>query len=145
MKTKYGKYIITELKPKIESAPWTKIPSPEELTTVLFLDDEVVKGAFYVECVWFWPRDQATLAKDEPDVDPHKHEHNEVLAQFGTNPEDPHDLCGELEVWLGDEKHIITKSCLIFIPKGLKHGPIRFTRIDRPIFHFAVHTGKMYF
>ncbi len=143
--TKYGKYIITELKPKINDAPWTKVMNPEEITRVLFLDNEVIKGAFYTEVAWFWPRSQADLAKDEPDVDPHKHDHDEVLAVFGTNLEDPHDLCGDLEVYLDGEKHLINKSCLIFIPKGLMHGPIRFTRIERPVFHFAVHTGKMYY
>lgn len=142
--TKYGKYIITEPRPKREAAPWTPKHSPEQVTSVAGLDDEVLKGAFYVGGAWFWPRDSATLAKDES-IEPHKHDHDEVLGQFGTNPEDPHDLCGELEVWLDDEKHIVTKSCLIFIPKGLKHGPIKLNRIDRPIFHFAIITGKKYF
>jgi hypothetical protein len=144
-KTKYGKYIITELKPKIKAAPWTKVPSPEELSTVLYLDDEVVKGSFYTETAWFWPRSQADLAKDDVDVEPHKHDHDEVLAVFGTDTKNIHDLGGDLEVFLNGEKHNINKSCLIFIPAGLTHGPIRFTRIDRPVFHFAIHTGKMYF
>jgi hypothetical protein len=142
---KYGKYIITELKPKREIAPWTKMINPEELTTVLYLDDEVVKGAFYTEVAWFWPRTQADLAKDDVDVTPHKHDHDEVLAVFGTDLKDIHDLGGEMEVFLDGERHLVNKSCLVFIPKGLMHGPIRFLRIDRPVFHFAIHTGKMYF
>jgi hypothetical protein len=143
--SKYGKYIITELKPKIERAPWAKPVNPEEITTVMYLDDEVVKGAFYTEVAWFWPRSVEELAKDDKDVAPHKHEHDEVLACFGTDTKNPNDLGGVLEVYLAGEKHIITKSFLLFIPKGLEHGPIRFTRIDRPIFHFGVHTGKMYY
>ena len=140
--TKYGKYIVTELKHQIEDAPWTPVYKPEELTRVLWLDSEVVEGAFHVATAWFWP---PLAERTESDVQPHKHEYDEVLAQFGTNPEDPHDLCGEMEIWMDDEKHVITKSSLIFIPKGLKHGPIRFNRVDRPIFHFAMHTGKKYF
>jgi hypothetical protein len=142
--SKYGKYIVTEMKPEIVKPPWEHAQEGDEITRVLYLDSEVVEGAFYTECAWFWPRDAAKLAKDEDDVEPHQHDHDEVLAQFGTNPDDPHDLGGELEVWLNDEKHIITRSCMIFIPKGLRHGPIRFTRIDRPVFHFAVHSGKTY-
>jgi hypothetical protein len=138
--TKYGKYIITELKKKFNS-PWETKFKPEEQTEILFLDDDVVKGAFVVECVWFWPD---RVKRTESDVQPHKHDYDEVLAIFGTNLEDPHDLCGEVEAWLGDEKHIINKSCLIYIPKGLQHGPIRFTRMDRPVFHFAVGVGKKY-
>jgi hypothetical protein len=142
--TKYGKYIITDLKADRTLAPWTKMINPEELTTVLYLDNEVVKGAFYTEVAWFWPRSQEDLTKDDVDVEPHKHDHDEVLAVFGTDTKNIHDLGGEMEVFLDGERHIVTKSCLLFIPKGLMHGPIRFLRIDRPVFHFAIHTGKMY-
>ena len=51
--------------------------------------------------------------------------------------QDPRDLGGEMEVWLGGEKYSITKSCLIYVPKGLKHCPIRFVRIDTPILFFS--------
>jgi hypothetical protein len=56
----------------------------------------------------------------------------------------PHDLCGEIELWLGDEKHILTKSCMVFIPKGLKHCPLVFRRVDRPIFHFSAGPARAY-
>ena len=69
---------------------------------------------------------------------------DEVVAFFGTNPEDPWDLCGEVELWLGDEKHIITKSSLVFIPKGLKHCPLIARRVDRPIFHFTTGPAHLY-
>ena len=139
--TKYGKYILTELKTKAE-APWSPEFKPEEVMKLLFLDSEVIEGAFYVECAWFLP---PMAERTETDVEPHKHDYDEVLSVIGTNPEDPYDLGGEMEIWLEDEKHVITKSCLIFLPKGLQHGPIRHTIIKRPIFHFAVGMGKQYF
>jgi hypothetical protein len=142
---KYGKYIVTELKPKINRAPWDKPANPEEISTIMYLDDEVIKGAFYTEVAWFWPRSVEDLANDDVDVEPHKHEHAEVLACFGSDTKNPNDLGGELEVYLNGEKHIVTKSFMIFIPPGLEHGPIRFTRIDKPVFHFAVHGGSMYY
>jgi hypothetical protein len=138
--TKYGKYIITELKRKF-SSPYEEGLTPEDQTEILALDDSIIKGAFHVESLWFWP---ARMKRTEPDVVPHKHDYDEVLAMFGTNLEDPHDLCGEVEAWLGDEKHIINKSCIIYIPKGLQHGPFKFTRLDRPIFHFGIGLTKKY-
>jgi hypothetical protein len=138
-KTKYGKYIITEKKPKKE-APWTPKFTPEELIHMLFLDSSVVKGAFYVETAWNLP-DFAKKSHGET----HQHDYDEVLAFFGSNPDNPDDLYAEAEVHLGDEVHIVKKSCLIFVPKGVPHGPIDFKRIDRPIFHFACGTGKKYF
>ena len=137
--SKYGKYIITEYKPKIKP-PWAPVFTPDELTPLLFLDSSLIKGAFYVESNWTLP----PFAKQVHGA-AHQHDYDEVLAFFGSNPEDPHNLYAEAEVPLGDEVHIVTKSCLIFIPQGLKHGPINFKRIDRPIFHFACGTGKNYF
>jgi hypothetical protein len=137
--TKYGKYIITELKHKDE-APWTPEFTPEEITPLLFLDSTVAEGAFYVESNWTLP----PFARKSHGK-PHQHDYDEVLAFFGSNPENPHELYAEAEVHLGGEVHIVTKSCLIFVPKGTTHGPIDFKRIDRPIFHFACGNGKVYF
>jgi hypothetical protein len=81
---------------------------------------------------------------DERPTEAHQHDFDEVLCFFGTDWDNPYDLCGEYELWLGDEKHSITKSCIVFIPKGLKHCPLKFIRADRPIFAFSVGTGKMY-
>jgi hypothetical protein len=136
--SKYGKCIITDLKPKVE-APWTPKFTSEELTPLLFLDGTIIKEAFYVECNWTLP----AFAK-KVHGEAHQHDYDEVLAFFGSDLSDPHNLNAEAEVPLGDEVHIVTKSCLIFIPKGVKHGPINFKRIDKPIFHFACGTGNNY-
>jgi hypothetical protein len=138
--TKYGKYIITDLKTK-ELAPWSEKHSTKSLTPILELGDEVIKGSVNMGCAYSWPRDAAACA-NEKSVKPHKHDHDEVLGQFGTNPEDPYDLGGVLEVWLDNEKYLVTKSCLVYIPKGLIHGPVKFNRIDKPIFHFHIILGK---
>ena len=139
--TKYGKYIITETKPDLKFPSYrheaAKIAAGSQ-TRLIYLDDEVIKGAFYVECVWYWK------GSDKAEVEAHTHDFDEVITFFGTNPEDPQDLCGEVELWLGDEKHILTKSCLVFVPKGLKHCPLIIRRVDRPIFHFTAGSGSMY-
>lgn len=139
--TKYGKYIITETKLDLKLPSYRRRPAeaPADMETrLVYLDDDVIKGAFYVECVWFWKG--ADLVK----VEAHTHDFDEVITFFGTNPEDPHDLCGEVELWLGDEKHILTKSCLVFVPKGLKHCPLIIRRVDRPIFHFTAGPASIY-
>lgn len=147
VETQFGKYIVTELKRNLVRPAWNKAEKkPEEGMSVLYLDSEVLDGAFYVAGSWYWPRQipPVPLADRPNPVKPHQHDFDEVLALFGTNRDDPHDLGGELEVWLGGEKHIVTKSCIIFIPKGLIHGPIGFNRIDRPIFHFGCGPSQMY-
>ena len=101
--TKYGKYIVTELKvPEGYGAPESPDKSRARL---LFLDDSVVKGAFYLSAAWY-------LKDSDAHVPPpsHTHEHDEIIAFFGTNNEDIHDLGGELEIWLGGEQHFVTKE-----------------------------------
>jgi quercetin dioxygenase-like cupin family protein len=143
--TKYGKYIVTKLKQNIVDAPWTNVVEPipkEQGLRVLWLDSEVVPGAFYIETVWAF---RQGIIKDPKSVaEPHKHDYDEVLAMFGTDFNDPYELNGEVEFWLGDEKHILTKTCIIFIPRGLMHCPLIYRRVDKPIFTFTTHSGKMY-
>lgn len=139
--TKYGKYIITKTKSDLTLPDFRREALETALDTrtpMVYLDDEVLKGAFYVECVWFWK------GMDKPEVEAHTHDFDEVITFFGTNPDDPQDLCGEVEIWLEDEKHILTKSCLIFVPKGMKHCPLHIKRVDRPIFHFTAGPASTY-
>jgi len=152
-KTKYGKYIVSTLKRPTTEAPW----SPPNLGgvskgkggRVFYLDNSIVPGAFYMECVWVMPRPAGTVPGGATGrrvgTEPHAHDYDEVIAFIGTDNNDPYDLGAEVELWLGDEKHIITKSSLVFIPAGLKHCPLTFLKVDRPVFHFTTGPGKMYF
>jgi len=146
-KTKYGKYILSEYKAPGEEAPW----SPPNLAGIskgkggrlFFLDSKTVPGAFYMECVWVMPRPASAGAK-RAGTEAHTHDYDEVIAFIGTNPDDPYDLGAEVELWLGDEKHIITRTSLVFIPAGLKHSPLIFLKVDRPVFHYTTGPAKMY-
>jgi hypothetical protein len=105
-----------------------------------YMADSIIKGAFYMTCVMLQEikgNEPVTHAEGKP----HSHNFDEVLLFTGTNKDDPHDLGGEVELWIEDEKHIITKGCMIFIPKGIKHLPIIFRKIDRP-FYF-ITTGNV--
>jgi hypothetical protein len=138
---KYEKYIVTRPKPDLKLPEFRRAGSdidPSAYTPLIYLDNDIIKGAFYVECVWFWK------GSDKPGVEAHTHPFDEVVAFFGTDPENPKDLCGEIEIWLEDEQYLLTKSSLIFIPKGMKHCPMIVRRVDRPIFHFTVGQATTY-
>jgi len=47
---------------------------------------------------------------------PHMHKTPEVVVHLGTNPDDPMELGGEVEMYMGPEmeKHIITRSTLVY-------------------------------
>jgi hypothetical protein len=128
--TKYGKYVVTDL---------NKIPDALG-TRVYCLSGDVFEGAPYVDCAWFWPQSKEVVVVDKG----HTHAFGEVVTFFGANPADPTDLGGEIEFWIGDEPHTITKSAVIFVPPGIQHCPLILKRVDRPIFHFATATDKNY-
>ena len=98
VETRYGKYIITEYhKPKQGFAPGATY-QPGDRTPLLYLDTDVIEGAFYLEAHWFWPA--MTKNKSEERVTkPHTHDYDEVLALIGTDPDAPEDLCGESDLF----------------------------------------------
>ncbi len=114
----------------------------DEIGTLLYrLDEEKVSGIpFFTDCAWVWPKPNDIVMEAKA----HSHDFDELITVFGTDPEDPQDLGGEIEFWLDDEKYAITKSCIIYVPKGLKHCPMIFRNVKRPIFHFIVGDAGKY-
>ena len=136
--TKYGKYIVTQLiAPHHMSAEFTA-KYVQFARRILWLDDGVVEGASQLTCAWYSKPNDPSMSGS------HSHDSDEVIGLFGSNPEDPHNLNGEVEFWLEDEKHILTQSCLIFIPRGMKHCPLLLKKVDRPIFHLSTLTKGNY-
>jgi hypothetical protein len=138
---KYEKYIVTGVQPDLQLADFrinTNDFVPGMETRLVHLDDKTLPGAFYVSCFWFWKGSEEILVK------PHVHDYDEVLALIGTDYSKPEDLGGEVEFWIEDEKYLITKTCLVFVPKGLKHSPFIVRRVDTPIFHFTTGPTRMY-
>ena len=139
------KYFVTELKKNIVVAPWDPVFTEKEASRLLSLDSDVREGAFYMEMAWFWPGQWPETKSDKDNVKPHSHEFDESIAFVGTDPEDIHDLGGEVELWVNGEQNMLDKSFVAFIPAGTVHGPLIIRKVNRPIFHFTCGVGKRYF
>ncbi|MBP1624034.1 MAG: hypothetical protein H6Q07_2054 [Acidobacteria bacterium] len=140
--SEYGKNIVDKSKGRTGPPGLTDEESrrlEEHVRFPIYVDDEVVPGSYYFMAAW-WKK---VTGKGSP-AEEHDHPFDEYLVFLGTNPEDPDDLCGEVELWIGGEKHILTKSCAIFVPAGLKHAPIYFRRVDRPIWYLATGPTEKY-
>jgi hypothetical protein len=114
--TKYGKYILG-------IPPQGRLPD-----VVARTDNDIVEGSehFLAHRIspWNVPRAHS----------PHMHKDPEILVMLGTDPNDPWDLGAEVELCMGPEleKHIITTSCLVFIPAKFIHCPISYHNVKRP-------------
>jgi hypothetical protein len=140
--TKYAKYFITETPPNPESPESRIRDSSVPWWNSLYISEELggtVKGAFYLEpCLVLRTGTIDLLTKS------HSHPFDEYLLFHGIDPEDQFDLGGEVELWVGDEKHTITRTCAVFVPKGLAHCPLVFTRVDRPFMFITMGNGLGY-
>ena len=74
----------------------------------------------------------------------HTHTFDEYLLFLGTNPDDQFDLGGEVEVWLGDEKRMITRTTAVFVPAGMPHCPLVFHKVGRPFIFITTGNGFDY-
>ena len=163
--SKYGPYICTDLK-HIEQMPGYKGDQKIgrgyddegfrlSLEHINWMDGDVIPGAFYGESTWIWPptfkdqRPKPIMTREEMEkqegIAPHAHDFSEVLTMFGTNPDDPSYLGMTIEFWMEDEKFIIDKSFLVYIPAGMVHCPLKvLSPMEIPIFHYTVGPGQAY-
>jgi hypothetical protein len=113
-------------------------PAPEGfLTRLLWIDGAKLKGAPYMEAVWFH-------TPNDTGPENHFHDFDEIIGFLGSDPEHPEELNGELTILLDGETVPFTKSCVIYIPRGVTHSPILAPRLDRSLIHFSGGNGGDY-
>jgi hypothetical protein len=138
------KYFVTDLKlePGADEGPPTF--TPDQAMRLICMNSKVRPGAFYMESAWYWPGKWPETKGEEGVVGEHVHDFDETVAYVGTNPDDPYDLCGEVELWIDGKQNILDRSFIAFIPAGIKHCPLKINRVDRPIFHFTAGMSNVY-
>jgi hypothetical protein len=135
--TKYGKYILTE--------PLGTPRHPEiEAQVIRIGQDRVPESWNNVPfAITMEPIHQPFLMADKG----HTHDQDEILCFIGGNPMDYTDFGAEVELYLGEEqeKHIITQTTFVYIPKGLVHCPLNFKRVDKTIIFSDILLAPMYY
>ena len=88
----------------------------------------------------------------------HHHDVDEYLFFLGGQlPDLTDNFDAEIEIFLGPEyeRHVITKPCILYIPRGLEHNPMDIKRVGKPLlfmplllapyFNGVYQTGYMQF
>jgi hypothetical protein len=135
-KSKHNKNVAAELKTP-NSDPEFATAYSQFATRILWMDKNVVPGAFQMNCSWY-------LKPTMHAAEVHKHDVDEIIGFFGNDSTDPYNLHGEIEMWLEGQKFLLTKSTMLFVPAGMNHCPLTIRRVDKPIFHFSVVTSNTY-
>lgn len=118
--SKYGKYFLTE---PIEIGPMLHICGEEGCIGAQF-------PGFPIEMQLL------CLSKPGPMIlKPHAHSVDELFFIFGGNPLNYFEFGAEIEIMMGEEqeRHIVDKTTIIYIPKGVVHCPITTLKVDKPV------------
>ena len=107
------------------------------LTLIVWIDGGRIAQAPYAEAVWF-------NRETEEGPEPHTHDYGEFLSFIGTDPDHPEDLGCEVEFLIEGEPVVLTRSCLLYIPAGIRHCPFVIRNMTRPILHTSGYAGSEY-
>lgn len=138
METKYDGLILSDLKYEPPMSLDMQALYKKFARRVMWIDDSVVPGSFQMNVSWY-----CSAPERDPIFPEHAHASAELIGFFGSDPEDPYNLHGEIGIEIDGELHRFTRSSLIFIPPNLPHA-LHIYRIDRPIFHFSAVTEAHY-
>jgi len=86
---------------------------------------------------WAWVYDIV-----KPRIGEHVHHNNEeIVLHIGGDPDNPEDLGADMEYGLGGDLLQYNTSYAIFIPKGLRHGPLNWKKVRKPHVEMAIVFG----
>ena len=77
----------------------------------------------------------------------HHHDVDEYLFFLGGQlPDLTANFDAEIEIFLGPEyeRHIITKPCILYIPRGFEHNPMDIKRVGKPLLFMPLHLAPYF-
>ena len=129
----YEKYLVR--KPVYEVG--SRIKKRQSPTMTYMCNDLVPGSNLYLEFGWIY---------DVPEPNPHIFEHthddyDEIVLHIGGDPENPEDLGAEIEFCVGGQPLVFDTTTALFVPKGVKHGPLTWNKVTRPHLEMAIVLG----
>ncbi|MCE5253986.1 MAG: hypothetical protein LLG45_07265 [Actinomycetia bacterium] len=122
-------------RPAYEVVPALKVVG--RIPAMTLMSNDLVPGSnMYVETGWV-----LAMPDPNPHIFEHVHDYDEIVIHLGTDPDDPEDLGGEIEFVLDGRPFTIDKSSSVFVPKGVKHGPLTWRRFTRPHLELTIMIG----
>ena len=138
----YGQYLIQELKlpPQLSSPEAVAAYEGLGKRYLHFSDRKSTPALNMFLSAWYFEenREKQLGGRDISEFECHVHDTDEILVYYGSDPENPGELYGEVEFIIGGESHVINKSTLVRVPAGVPHSKPLVNRIERPIFHLAI-------
>jgi hypothetical protein len=124
----YEKHLIR--KPVYESNDFIK----GRQRPMTYMSPELVPGCpLHIDLSWVH-----AVPEPNPHTLEHTHDYSKIVLYVGGDAEVPEDLGAEIEYSLGGQKFILNRTAAIYVPKGVKHGPVVWKRVDRPCLEMVI-------
>jgi len=121
--SKYERYLVR--KPIYERNRGIK---NRQSPTMTYMSSVLVKEAnYYLDFGWIYG-----IPEPNPNVPEHRHETDEIILYFGGDPDNPEELGGEIEFFVGGQSLIFSTSSALYIPRGIRHGPVVWKKFKKP-------------
>jgi hypothetical protein len=137
-KSKYAKYMIYDTPAGIKRPDYMRGFDPKYTRPMAYIDQTVIPDAqFGCDTRWLLPGNPSKAG--ELMMDTHTMPHGTSIVFSDMNYDDITDLCAEVELWIGGEKHIINKSFGAYIPPNVSQGPMIIRNITNQTFFMMSH------
>ncbi len=127
-----NKYVVS--KPIYEAGPGYK--GRQSPTMTYMSSQQVPEANYYIELGWIW---------DMPEPNPHIHEHvhdyDEIVLHWGGDWKRPQVLGGEITFYVGGQPITFNTTTGVYIPAGVRHGPMIWNRFEFPHIEMAMMLG----
>ena len=127
------KYLVK--KPAYEVTP--KFEVRGRIPAMTLMSGNLVPGAkMYIEAGWV-----LGMPDPNPHIGEHVHDYDEIVIHFGADPKNPEDLGAEIEICMDGKPFLINSTSAIYIPKGVKHGPLTWKKVEKPHMELTIMIG----
>ena len=135
--SKYEKYLVRKPIREVGAPPAPRVTGRQG-PSMTYMSNDLVPGCnLYIEFSWIYD-----IPQPNPHILEHSHDnYNEVVLHIGGDPNNPEDLGGEIEIGVGGETLVFDTTTALFVPKGMKHGPLVWKRVTRPHLEMAIVLG----
>jgi len=132
--SKYARYMVYGTRPGQKRRDFMLPYDPKYVRPMAYIDATVIPdGEFGCETLWLLPGERSKAGYKM--MEAHQEPHGTSIVFAAMNYPDITDLCAEVELWIGGEKHIINKGFGAYIPPGVAQGPMIVRNVTRQIFY----------
>jgi hypothetical protein len=108
-----------------------------QIPSQTYMSNALVPGCnTYIEFSWIYD-----MPNPNPHIMEHTHNYDEIVIHIGNDAKNPQDLGGEIVYCFNGQPLVFDTTTALFVPKGVKHGPLTWKKVTRPHLEMAIILG----